>query len=320
MPYQFTSQILDEALDRANELTDGTSDYETQALDSLNRFYRSLWKGGGEFEVPENIPWWWLRSPNPGVITLDPVIDSGTVSVTNNSTSATLSATQATSMAGRFFKIDGDQDVFKISAHTAGTDALTLDSPYTGDTNTAASYKLMKTIYTLASDLLSLVGPIRGYRDRETHIDHMSAQEMDSYWPLTDLQSGMPQNFSFLGETTIRFSHYGGKTSTEYIRLDYEYLIKPADLTDSASEEPVVPIEYRHILSDAVLFFLQRLKEDNQLKDTLAMVKAGIQSMARDQEYYMQSTGRDFAAIHYRQDDAFNRGVVRTESGLILPI
>ena len=57
---QFSADILDDMLFRAGEPTDGTSEYESKALESLNRAYQALWMGGAELDTTINEDWWWL--------------------------------------------------------------------------------------------------------------------------------------------------------------------------------------------------------------------------------------------------------------------
>ena len=72
------------------------------------------------------------------------VISSGTVAVTNNDLSATLSAPMTPSLAGRYLQVpSGSATAYLISAHTSGTDALTLNTAYLGATNAASSYSIM---------------------------------------------------------------------------------------------------------------------------------------------------------------------------------
>ena len=74
-----TLQIRNDALFRAGEKTDGTSDLDAQSLIYLNRAYRALYMGGNEFDPSINEIWWWLKREDN--IILDSVIDTDTVYV-----------------------------------------------------------------------------------------------------------------------------------------------------------------------------------------------------------------------------------------------
>lgn len=316
---KFTAEILDDILFRAGEPTDGTSDFNSQALEYLNRAYRGIWMGGGEFVKEMNAPWLWLKKDPPGVLTLLPVDELGTVSVTNNSASATLSTTRAASVANYFLQVDGNDDVFRVSAHTAGTAALTLDSVYTGDTDTAATFRLMKLEYDLAADLLRLIGPMRAYSDGRSEIVGVDLTSLDRDYPLPLVESGTPDRFAFVTETKVRFNRAGGLSSTDFRRVEYDYLYKPNDLTDSGSEEPAVPLQYRQILADAGLFYLLLAKADARAEQVGVMVRAGLQAMEADNRARLtQIGGVGYGHLYPRMDGLRRRHLLRTSSGIIL--
>ena len=79
--YTFSSDLVNDILFRAGEPIDGTSDFDSVALQYLNRAYQSVWSGGSEILPQINEQWWWLRKDDQGVLTLNPVIDTGTVLV-----------------------------------------------------------------------------------------------------------------------------------------------------------------------------------------------------------------------------------------------
>ena len=89
--YQFSADLVNDILTRNGELTDGTSDFDARALELLNRAYQALWMGGTEIDPTINEEWHWLKADPPLTLLLLPVVNSGTVSVTNNNTSITFS-------------------------------------------------------------------------------------------------------------------------------------------------------------------------------------------------------------------------------------
>lgn len=317
--YQYSADILDDALIRAGEKTDGTSQYEARSLRYLNRVYQAICSGGNELNPQIDEDWLWLRSSNPGVLTLNPVITTGTVSVTNNSTTATLSATLTPTAVGRYFRVDDHADVFKISAHTAGTAALTLDSVYTGDTDTTATYKLMQLEYTLASDVRSVLGPMKAYQEDVREIEGLTEEALNRNYPLRSIQGGVPRAFAMIAEQTVKFSHYGGTESTDLIRVDYDYLKLATALTDSGSEEPLVPIQYRRLLSDFTLMFLLADKHDTRAEDAGKLAQSGLTAMAnenrRRQTKQASKPGHIFPRPNTLQQ---NKAPLRTASGLII--
>lgn len=317
--YTFSSDLVDDILFRAGEPTDGTSNFESVALQYLNRAYRALWMGGGEFLDGNNQNWWWLRKDPPGTLTLQPSISTGSVNVTNNSTSITFSSAPASSVAGYFFRVTGEEDVFRISAHTGGAASATLDSVYTGTTAATASYKLMKMEYDLASDVLRVIAPMRTRLYRDGFIYGIDLGAMEQKWPLHLAEASVPTEFAHIKEQKIRFNRFGSDTAGELIRVEYDYLYKPADLTNSGSEEPVVPLQYRHLLSDMALVMLFIDKNDDRATIVIAAAKAGIIAMREENKKRWAATSRRMGRIRSRQDTLEHiRAPLRTESGFII--
>lgn len=297
---RFSSDLINYALFEGGEKTDGTSDFEDQALVWLNESYRKIWQGGGSFDPDINEDWTWLRSD--GNLVLDPKITTGTISVTNNSASATLSASQSIDVAGRFFKVDNHEGVFKIVTHGGGTDAITLDSVYTGDTNALAGYKIVRFDYTLASDAIEILAPmVTSFKANRRFVwdGQISGVSLQSIPWRTELLAGIPEFFSQISETEIRFNRYA---DDDLIRLDYRYKKRPDDLTDSGSEEPLVPLHHRHVLGNMVLFNLLRAKNDDRSDSVSLEAKAGLQAMAIENQNRLSQMDRDYGRIRPRND------------------
>lgn len=313
-----SADLLDDILFRAGEPIDGTSDFNDDAIRSLNRAYQGIWEGGQELDPEIHEVWWWLRKDDQGVLILNPIIDTGAVSVTNNSTSITFSTAPTPSVAGRHFKVDDHADVFIISAHTAAATGATLESVYTGETDTAASFKVVQLDYSLASDVLYISTPMFAYQEDRHEIFGLSLLELRDKWPLNKVGAGVPKNFAFITQTSVRFSHYGGVSATKLIKLDYEYIREPADLADDATE-PVVPRQYRKILADWALAFVLADKSDSRAQDAGLIAQRGLKAMAKENRRRMVMTSEGFARIRPRQTqlDKFI-GPLRTETGLII--
>jgi len=81
-------------------------------------------------------------------------ITTGTVSVNSGSSTATLSATQATKVEGRFIQFSSANDWYEITSHTAATDTLTIDPVYAQTTNlSAGTYIIRKLFYTTVTTM-----------------------------------------------------------------------------------------------------------------------------------------------------------------------
>ena len=327
--YTTCDDLIDDVLFRAGEPTDGTSDFQDAAVRYLNRAYQSVWRGGAELVPDIYEDWWWLRRYGSGQIIILPVYDTGTASVTNNSQSVTLSTTPQRSASNislnrSFFKVDNHADVFRITTHTSGTTAVTLDSVYTGETNTAASFRAMFLDYTLATEAATLVSPMRVYQGNQNKIEGISADNLWQKWPMEQCSAGVPENFAEVGINAtggraVRFSHYGGTDDTDLIRVDYDYIYRASDIANNAASEIEMPREWRKVLCDFALYFLLLDKEDNRAAAALQLATGGLRAMsaANRREKALQS--KQVGKIHPRSGRMSNgRGPLRTENGFLI--
>lgn len=333
--YTLNSDLVDDVLFRCGEATDGTSDFQDAAVRYLNRCYHGIWRGGGALVPGMHIDWWWLRKFGSGQLTLLPVFDDGTVQVTNGSTTITFSSAPQRdavniSVQGAFFKTTAHADVFRITSHTSGMTTAMIDSMYTGDDDTAATFRAMFLDYAVASDVMSLVSPMRVYQDAQVLIEGIDPDNLWMKWPLNECSPGIPVNFADVGINssgyrTVRFSHYGGTTDDDLIRLDYEYLYQPStDIADD-SNQVAMPREWRYVLCDWACYFLMLDKEDSRAPAVLQQATAGMTAMATaDTAEKTKSKGKhgqftsSFGRIIARGGTAVPRGPLRTENGFII--
>jgi len=112
--------------------------------------------------------WWWLVKHT--VQNTSPVIQTGTISLTQNSTAVTFSTAPQqfganVSVAGFAMIIPGQANdpsaVYRILSHTSGATAATLDGAYTDSTNATASFLLYQDQYALPTDLGKLLSVTR---------------------------------------------------------------------------------------------------------------------------------------------------------------
>lgn len=315
--YADASDIIGDVLFRGGEPQDGSSDYATFVVDALNRAYQGIWQGGAELDPDISEKWWWLSTYN--VLTMEPALTTGSITITNNSQNFSLTGAPTRSLQGFWFKSNNHADVFRISSHTVNEATGQIESVYTGTSDTSAAFKIFKTDYSLATDVLYLASPMRAYQDSRSKIHGISDEELLARWPRNTIGRGVPRNFSQIGERAVRFSHYGGATSGDLIKIEYPYIKQPADLADSATSVPLVPRQYRKILADWTLSFLQDAKSDNKAGSTFIIAQSGLRSMARDNQRRKQYMGDDFARIIPRLNhrSRFSE-ILRSESGHLI--
>ncbi len=314
MVLKTNAELIDDALFRAGESIDGTSDYEAAALRYLNRAYRAIGNGGTELDSNLDEKWLWLKTE--GTLTLRPRIATGTVSVTNDSDTITFSTSLA-DIVGYHFRVDDHADVFKISLHGGGT-AATLDSVYTGPTESGKAYKAFKIDYDLANDIKELIGPFKVYQDDRVRIYGLELTELHFKWPLNLITQGVPHNFAMIDQDSVRFSHYGKDESTELIRVVYPYLRRPADLANDANE-CLIPEDWRHMISDWVAFYLMVDKNDDRASGLGEMARNNLKSMAKENRRLLVHLNRNYGNILSRPNHRTrSKGPIRTEGGFIL--
>lgn len=319
--YTNTCDLKVDVLWRAGEPTDGTSDFDATVLVYLNRVYRTLCNGGAELMPDIQEDWWWLRKSTPGILTLQPSYTTGTVTVTNNTTGIVFSTAPTFDADGWFLRVTGGNgDVFRIANHDASNVNATLDSEYTGESGDYA-FTLFKLEYDTAADLLRPISPMRSYRaDRCYEVAGVDLVALDRDYPIALADSGIPDRFAQADQNTVRFNRYGGTTATELIRLEYDYLYVPDDLVATTTSIPVVPLFWRHVLSDWATFWLLMDKNDNRADAIGLAAKNGLRAMAIENRHKQGAVGRGLiGSIQPRQDElARSRGPLRTSSGLIL--
>ena len=331
---QTTTELLTNILYRAHELrilTDPITGSERldAALIYLNRAYYALALGGREFmpagsgQYPQN--WWWLRKSTPGILTLEAVATAGTVAVTQRSTTITFSSPPAASVAGRYFQTGTWADVFRIASHTAASATAVLDAEYTGITAAALGYKVMALEYPLATDVLRILAPMRVHQstgsywhENDNKIHQRDLVAMEHEYPLYRMQSGMPSNFAMVGESRVRFNRYGGSTSTELFRVEYEYVLRPPVLTNAASEEPLVPLQHRSILVDLALYYLMIDKNDDRAQVFANDGRGGLTTMMIEQSARLAMPDGMYGKLMPRSPRGRRAGVWRTTGGRLL--
>ncbi len=312
-----SADLIEEALRRAGEPVDSTSDFYESAISYLNRCYQSIWHGGQDLDPEINEVWWWIRKASLGVFNLQGARSEGTVEVTKDSATVTFSSAPSDDKDGWYFRVDGHEDVFRISAHTAAAASATLDGAYTGADDSAASYTLFKLEYTLASDLLYLLGPLNVYRAGHREINYVAENEFQKLYPLTQVGPDVPNAFTMIGETTIRVNGYTSDTEADRYRVDYPYAAEPSDLADDTAE-PLVPRSYRQILADWVTGLILADKDDDRATTYLSQAQSGLKAMAKEHRKRMLKSGRSFAATFPRKGMRRSIGPLRTQSGLII--
>lgn len=314
MPYTSANDIINDALFRSGEIP-GASEWDVQALNYLNRTYQAICSGASEL-LPEFIEdWWWLRAN--GVITVLPTIQLGSVSVIEGTKGITFSQPIIPDIVGYRFKVADHPDVFVIESVDSPTQAI-IDSFYTGVTNASASYELLKVVYDLPVTVAAIMSPVVSFRENP-QIMGTTPERLDTLWPLARLSHGVPQAFALESETQLRFSH-GGLREGKSMRMEFRYRPAVDPLVNLANSIPLLPLQWRQILSDTTTMYIMLDKNDDRATSVGQAARSGLTAMAKENRRRLAKMDQYVGKIIPRQSNtrASWEKRLRTESGFIV--
>ena len=309
--------IIDTVLRRSGELTDGTSDYNEDALEYVNKVYRDVLSGSNEYDVDINEDWGWAKSQYPKVITLEPKYNTGSVSLTQGSTAGTFSSPPSDSKANWWLKLDSRPEYFRLSSHTAAAAGFVLDGEYTGETGASLGYKVVKIDYVLDpgndEKILRLIAPFEIYKtqdftgDDEGKVYSLSFNEFKKLYPLKDLEEDIPTHFTEIldnnGIKTVRFNKY----ANEKTRVEYEYIPEPVKLKDSGGSLPLIPIDFRDALIYGAIYHILLDKSDNKAANFLELLQQKLRAMIKDHRREKSYGAKRKGALVPRQEQIIRR-------------
>tara|TARA_Y100000310_G_scaffold225116_1_gene227127 strand:- start:6259 stop:7206 length:948 start_codon:yes stop_codon:yes gene_type:complete len=308
-----SADILDFAQDFLGEATDGSSDYDAETIVFLNEIHHEI-LDDEKMLLPS------AKKDPPGSLFLEPEITTGTVAVTVDSKTATFSATPApaqdSDVTGWWLKIDGEPEVYYVSSIAAAVG--TLNEFYVGDTDATATYTLFKLDYTLASDFKDMVSPMvvfgsQSGQGTDAEVEGLGEDVFRKKFPLKLIESGVPTHYTFIGDQKIRFNKY--VTTREMVL--YPYIIEATDLTDG-SGTPLIPRTERRVMAWGVAMLLAGLMNDSSVNLASQVYTRGLEKMRRKYDRNLMLQSAHFGKAIIRPDRVAGRGLLRTESGMII--
>lgn len=277
MPLSNVRELKEDVLFRASEGLTGSA-WDSKVIDYLNRVYRTLAAGASEF-LPEYVDdWWWMRAADN--LMIEPIYNTGFVSMTQGSDLITFSVPPDFSISGRRLRFIGHSDLFIIDTHLASEATAILDEPYTGNTDPASAFEAMKVEYDLSVMAQVLISPMIGFKTPHRVLG-MAPERMDELYPLMNLRPGIPEAFSLEDENRVRFSH-GGRTDGITMRMEYRYRPVVDDLTDSVMSIPLVPAQWMHVLGDMALVYVLLDKNDDRSNAAALGARTGLAAMLKE--------------------------------------
>lgn len=233
------------------------------------------------YEILEMEPWLFSLNPTPGTIAT-----VATQSVTINSITTdqvTLSASIATSQAGRKIYLNHEQAVYRIASHTAGTAILTLDVEWV-EPSTSGAATIFQDEYDLHANALVLWGPmnIRGNSDNEIELigeRQFKARFSNGDWAV----NGPPEyarEIAYGSSRTRRIQIAPSQPERCVIEYDYTQF-HTLDFTGGGSgDTPLLPLANRWVIAERALWDLLRVKNNdlaaaawNRAEDHLSVMR-----------------------------------------------
>ena len=263
---------------------------------------------------PGNIVPWAIRS---GTLTTHATYTTGTASITiATSRTAVTGASTAwnTAVTGYSFNnvrargkivFSGELDVYSV-ASVSGNTALVLGENYIGTSNlSAASYTYFEDEYVLASDFLRPVD-LRSF-STELNISLIGAADFRRTYPRNAI-TGPPKvattiQLAFSGSTTPRLRVVFHPAPEKIYLIPYDYVTSNLAVStagaeqaqlSAATDEPIIPLRYRHLIVYRALADWYREQMDDKRSgaanvmfiDLMARVK-GDTTIGQDRPRFM---------------------------------
>lgn len=251
----------------------GVTATENQARRYINIALQDMHIGTGE-----KFPW----AERDAILVTQDDYTTGTVSVSQGGSALTGASTLwntnnvfgvANMRVGGKIVIDGGVEVYNISAVASDT-AATISSAFTQADVSGGGYAYFEDEYALASDFLR---PLDWqFFDRNTEIELIPRREFKMRYPRNKV-AGKPLvativDKPFSGSTTpvrkVRF----WKPPDDFYSIPYSYVTNNLAVSAAGSEqtqlsadtdEPIVPLQYRHVIVFHALYHWYRDKRDD---------------------------------------------------------
>lgn len=306
-----TLDVVKGALQRAGEVTNGNSPYHAAALKYVNQVHKEIIKGNSLFGPDVREAWTWARQTKSFQIL--PYV-TGSVSLTANSTAATFTAAPTMSVQGYDFQVIGYPTFYSVSAHTANQAAATLDFNFIDGVTGTYTYNALPLIVDLGARIQRLVSPMRIYVKRVLELGEVSMDmgrlmgiDSDDFWrdyPLQFLMNDTPTRFTTISATETSWKIRLNKYSSVSLRVDYDYIPVPTDLTLDSSSLPLLRADDRAILECGAAYYLFLDKKQPQdAQNMQAMTSAMLQALVANERSSTKFYDPNYGQLIPRRDD-----------------
>lgn len=279
--FKFGKDLMEYVLKTGGQSTAATDDYAADVRSAIRKEYWRILKAE---------PWTWALSPTPGVLTT--TAKTAVVVSSFSGATVTLSANLSPSQAGRKFYMDGNQSMYRITAHTSGTNTMTLDATYV-DTPTGGNATIYQDEFAIDATAMRLWGPLNLRGQFEGIIDLINQTDFKARYGssrvtavgLTEVATEIRQNSA--GAKQIQIAPW----TEDQINIEYDFTpFHDLDFTGAgAGDTPHLRQEDRFVIAEYALWSLFRVKDDviadsawkRADKGYVDMVNAHISSSAR---------------------------------------
>ena len=252
--------------------------------------------------------WYWARKQPRGIVTTDPLVETGTVTVTEGSTAVTFSSGPTASVAGWRLEVAKLPTVPRILSHTAGSTSATLDAVWPEDTQTTATYVCYNVEYDLASDFVRFAGSPYLHSRYMDPIPVGSRESHDAAYPFGTFFKSPATAAAMIQPRRIQLNSYDDRR----YRLEYDYVFMPADLTASpSSEEPLVPRPHRGVLASGAAMLLAFDKSDDKAENLASEFRETVQRLVQEHRRGLSGGSMTYGVHRTRMGQTDRKGRIQ---------
>jgi hypothetical protein len=317
---------------------------------------RDVASAAGLYEHLVDIPttdWLWLRKFPPFAFNTVPAIVGstafiaiigpppeviGTVTVTNGSATITFTTAPSKDVTGWRLKLQVQGAGVNTPSFTvprivsgAGT-TWQLDTPWPQDTQSTASFVIFQAEYKMPADFVRFVespmvqggpGAITGGGgggwgsgwggNSPGRLPIGSYERVMDEYPLGSIAQGPPTAAARLDPPTLMMNRW----DVIGYRIEFSYLFSPPVLVTGASQVPLVPERFRHVLGLGAAMLVMQDKVDSRNGALASEFREIIHRMMVEYRHE-QVAASELAGRHLTRQARGRRGLLRTASGLPL--
>lgn len=161
---------------------------DTESINRIKRDINAVYLN----EIAAYERWKWLREKID--LTLQDRFDTGTVSVTKNSKTITLSSAPTISKKGHFFALKSKKEIYRIEQHDANSTTVVLEAPYTDSTSTTATFQVWTDAIALPTDARETFHVVDTLR--QVPLENTGLQEFRNIVTMNPFQESRPRTYT----------------------------------------------------------------------------------------------------------------------------